>query len=80
MSTDESVTKELLETLEDGKQGYTKGAEKLTELELPALVSTFEGFARQREQFADELQRMAKGYGDDPDRSGSMALRSTAAG
>lgn len=73
MSTDETVTKDLLETLEDGKDGFTKGAEKLTELEQPSLVSTFQEIAQQRTKFADELQRMAKSYGDDPDRSGSVA-------
>ena len=73
MSTDESVTKELLETLEDGNDGFSKGAEKLSELGAADHAATFEGFARQRTQFADELQGMARAYGDDPDRSGSIA-------
>ena len=73
MSTDESVTKDLLETLEDGHDGYTKGAEKLAELGHPTLVTTFRELAAQRSGFADELQAMAKAYGDDPDRSGSLA-------
>jgi uncharacterized protein (TIGR02284 family) len=73
MSTDESVTKDLLETLEDGKEGFTKGAEKLGELGAADHVATFQGFAEQRAQFADELQGMAHAYGDDPDRSGSVA-------
>ena len=29
MSIDEDVTKDLIETLEDGKAGFSKGAEKL---------------------------------------------------
>ena len=73
MSTDEKVTKDLLETLEDGNDGYTKGAEKLDGLAQPSLVETFREFADQRRRFADELQGMAKSYGDDPDRSGSVA-------
>jgi len=73
MSTDESVTKDLLETLEDGKDGFTKGAEKLTELGATDHAATFRQFAQQRSTFADELQGMAKAYGDDPDRSGSIA-------
>lgn len=73
MSTDEKVTKDLLETLEDGHDGYTKGAEKLDGLSQPSLVTTFREFADQRRRFADELQGMAKSYGDDPDRSGSVA-------
>ncbi|MEJ7722422.1 MAG: PA2169 family four-helix-bundle protein [Ilumatobacteraceae bacterium] len=73
MSTDEAVTKDLLQTLEDGREGYTKGAEKLGQLDQPALVTTFTELAAQRQTFADELQGMANDYGDDPDRSGSVA-------
>ncbi len=72
MSTDESVTKDLLETLEDGKDGFSKGAEKLTELGAADHAATFQQFAQQRTQFANELQGMANAYGDDPDRSGSL--------
>ena len=72
MSTDEAVTKDVLETLEDGKDGYTKGAEKLEGLGNTALVQQFRTLAGQRTKFADELQTMAKAYGDDPDRSGSV--------
>ncbi len=72
MSTDEAVTKDLLETLEDGKDGYTKGAEKLSDLDDQALVVTFREFADQRGRFADELQQLAGVYGDDPERSGSV--------
>jgi uncharacterized protein (TIGR02284 family) len=73
MSTDEAVTNDLLQTLEDGREGYTKGAEKLGQLDQPALVTTFTELAAQRQTFADELQGMANDYGDDPDRSGSVA-------
>jgi len=73
MSTDEKVTKDLLETLEDGKDGFTKGAEKLADLGAADHAATFRTFAQQRSQFADELQGLANAYGDDPDRSGSIA-------
>lgn len=73
MSTDENVTKDILETLEDGRDGYEKGAEKLDGLEQPTLVATFRELSAQRKAFGDELQGMAKAYGDDPDRSGSIA-------
>jgi uncharacterized protein (TIGR02284 family) len=73
MSTDESVTKDLLETLEDGKDGFTKGAEKLSDLGATEQAARFREFAQQRDRFADELQQMANAYGDDPDRSGSVA-------
>ena len=70
MSKDEQVTKDILETLEDGKDGFTKGAEKLDGLDA-ASAGRFRELAAQRSSFADELQEMAKSYGDDPDRSGS---------
>jgi uncharacterized protein (TIGR02284 family) len=73
MSTDEDVTKDVLATLEDGKDGYAKGADKLAELKEPALEHTFRGFADERGKFADELQQMANSYGDDPKRSGTVA-------
>jgi uncharacterized protein (TIGR02284 family) len=72
MSTDEAVTKDVLETLEDGKDGYTKGAEKLSDLGDTTMITKFRDLAGQRTRFADELQTMAKAYGDDPDRSGSV--------
>jgi uncharacterized protein (TIGR02284 family) len=71
-STDEQVTKDVLETLEDGTDGYTKGAEKLDNLNDATLAGRFREFASERSGFADELQQMAKSYGDDPDRSGSI--------
>lgn len=73
MSTDQAVTEDLVKTLEDGKDGYTKAAEKLDELGEADLVSAFRSFADQRTRFADELQSMAVAYGDDVDRSGSVA-------
>src|ERR1700759_2330067 len=72
MSTDESTTEDLLAALEDGRQGFTKGADRLTDLDAPNLATTFRGYAEQRRGFADELEQMAQRYGDDPDRSGSV--------
>lgn len=73
MSTDESVTEDLIQTLEDGKDGYTKGANKLDELDETSLAATFREFAEQRTRFGDELEGMAASYGDDVERSGSVA-------
>lgn len=73
MSTDEKVTKDLLETLEDGKDGFSKGAEKLADLGAAEHAATFQRFSQQRSEFANELQGLANVYGDDPDRSGSIA-------
>lgn len=72
MSTDESVTKDLVQTLEDGQDGFAKGAEKLAELDDPNLVETFNRYSAQRHQFAQELESMAASYGDEVDESGSV--------
>jgi len=73
MSTDEAVTKDLIETLEDGKEGFAKGAEKLAESDDPTLAVTFRRFSDQRATFSSELREMAKGYGDKIEESGSAA-------
>lgn len=71
MSTDTDVMKDLIETLEDGKDGYEKGAEKLAADGSPELAATFRQLSAQRARFADELR--ALGYGSDVDESGSLA-------
>lgn len=72
MSTDAKVTKELIETLEDGKDGFAKGAEKLEDTASPELAQTFRKYSGQRADFAGELRTMAKQYGDDIHESGSV--------
>lgn len=73
MSTDEDVTKDLIETLEDGQDGYAKGADKLDESDTPELATKFREFSQQRARFASELTAMAANYGDHIDESGSVA-------
>jgi len=73
MSTDEAVSKDLLQTLEDGADGFTKGAEKLAGDGHADVAATFRTFAGQRHQFSTELRAMAKQYGDDIHESGSVA-------
>lgn len=73
MSTDADVTKELIETLEDGKEGFAKGAEKLAGTSSPELAETFRKYSGQRADFAAELRTMAKEYGDEIHESGSVA-------
>lgn len=73
MSTDAKVTKELIETLEDGKDGFAKGAEKLEDTASPELAETFRKYSGQRADFAGELRAMAKQHGDDINESGSVA-------
>lgn len=72
-STDEKVTKDLIETLEDGKAGFTKAAERLADTDRADLAPLFHGFAAQRGQFADELRQLAAQYGDAIDEEGSLA-------
>jgi uncharacterized protein (TIGR02284 family) len=73
MSTDEAVTKDLVQTLEDGEQGFAKGADKLTETDAPELAATFRRYSEQRRSFSAELRGMAAGYGDHVEESGTVA-------
>jgi uncharacterized protein (TIGR02284 family) len=71
MSNDKTVTKDLMETLADGRDGYAQGATKLAQ-EDAALASTFSRLSSQRASFYNELEKMAKNYGDDVEESGSV--------
>jgi len=71
-STDEKVTKDLIETLEDGCAGFTKGAEKLADTDRADLATTFRQYADQRKAFAQELRDLAAQYGDQIDEDGSL--------
>lgn len=71
-STDAKVTKDLIETLEDGREGFTKGAAKLADSDRPDYAATFRELAAQRARFATELRDLAAQYGDQIDEDGSM--------
>lgn len=73
MSTDYRVTKDLIETLEDGKKGFAEAADKLQETGRPDLAAKFRDFSSQRARFSQELETMAASYGDDIDEDGSLA-------
>jgi uncharacterized protein (TIGR02284 family) len=73
MSTDSDVTADLLKTLEDGKEGYEKGAVKLSDSQRPDLAEVFRGYSEQRASFTVELQQIAAAYGDELRESGSVA-------
>ncbi len=73
MSKDAEVTKDLMETLEDGREGFAKGAEKLRDSDTPELAEVFMRFSQQRAGFYADLQGMAEDYGDDIEESGSAA-------
>jgi uncharacterized protein (TIGR02284 family) len=72
MSTDKSVTKSLLQTLEDGKEGFTKAAEKLSDGDA-SLAQELRGFASERGEMAAELEKLAATYGDEVEESSSLA-------
>ena len=73
MSTDSRVTKDLMQTLEDGKDGFTRAADKLAESDRPDLSTKMRAYADQRAAFSTELETLAATYGDDIDESGSVA-------
>lgn len=71
MSTDEQVTKDLIQTLEDGKKGFADAAERLAESDRSDLVTKFREYSSQRGEFAAELRSMAANYGDTVTESGT---------
>ncbi len=73
MSTDAKVTSELIETLQDGEEGFSKLADKLGDSETPELVSSMRRFSQQRADFRGELEKLAEDYGDEIEESGSTA-------
>jgi len=64
MSVDESVTQDLIRTLENGREGFRRAAEMLTNSNEPALSAEFTHFGAQRGRFATELAQLAANYGD----------------
>jgi uncharacterized protein (TIGR02284 family) len=73
MSTDQRVTKSIIKTLEDGREGFARAAEKLAESDRPDLTTKMRAFSEQRARFSEELEQIAATYGDDIDESGSTA-------
>ena len=73
MSADAAITKDLIQTAEDGQHGYAKGAEKLDGADSPELAATFRRYSEQRASFATDLRELSKDYGDDVDSGGSAA-------
>jgi uncharacterized protein (TIGR02284 family) len=71
MSTDAQVAKDLVETLKDGRQGFTAAADTLRDSDRPELAATMQRLAEQRAQFATEIVDLGHDYGDDVDASGS---------
>jgi len=73
MSTDEKITEDLIQTLEDGANGFSSAADKLESDGRPDLAVHFRTFSAERSTFGDELQVLAATYGDEVERSGSIA-------
>ena len=73
MSTDRRVTKDLIQTREDGKDGFARAADKLAESDRPDLSTQMRGFSDQRARFSAELEQIAASYGDDIEEDGSVA-------
>lgn len=71
-STDEQITKDLIETLEDGHKGFAEAAERLTDSDRADLAPKMATYSTQRLTFANELRAMANAYGDDIKESGSL--------
>ena len=63
--SDVNTLKDLIQTLEDGREGYEKGAEKLTDSAEPALAATFTRLGAQRAEFVGVLRGMAGGHADE---------------
>ncbi len=72
-STDQRVTTDLIETLEDGRKGFEHAATRLADSDRPDIGHRFETFANQRGEFSAELEAMAAAYGDDIDEDGSVS-------
>ncbi len=75
MSNDAAVTKDLLETLQDGQDGFATAAEKLDKDGEPQLAATFRQLGAERANLASELQTIAASYGDPIEASGSVAAK-----
>ncbi|HQZ32771.1 MAG TPA: PA2169 family four-helix-bundle protein [Ilumatobacteraceae bacterium] len=72
MSVDETVTQDLIKTLENGREGFQRAAEKLADSNEPALAAEFTTFSEQRGRFASELTAMAASYGDPVDKRSTL--------
>ncbi len=72
MSTDKNVTEDLIQTLEDGREGFAKGAEKLEDSDATTGVQIFRDLSEQRARFSGELRTLATEYGDQIEESGSI--------
>lgn len=64
------VLNDLIETSEDGKNGFTQAAEKVTDSQLKTVLSTR---AQSCEMAARELQQLVQSLGGKPEQSGHIS-------
>ena len=72
MSTDAHVTANLIKTLENGKLGFEKAAEKLESDGRADIASSFRTFAAERAEMSEQLTLIAAAYGDQMDQRSSV--------
>jgi uncharacterized protein (TIGR02284 family) len=65
-----STLNNLIETCRDGQKGFESAAEGVSD---PSIKSAFHQYAKQRSQFAAELQSEVRMLGGDPETTGSVA-------
>jgi uncharacterized protein (TIGR02284 family) len=65
-----STLNNLIETCKDGQNGFQTAADGVKNSELKTLFNTY---AKQRAQFAGDLQSEVRRLGGDPEKSGSVA-------
>ena len=73
MSDDDSVAKELVETLKDGERGFATAAEKLQDSDRAEWATTLRQLSTQRADFTKEIVDLGHRYGEDVDESGTVA-------
>lgn len=59
MNTDTDILTDLVQTLQDGRKGFSQAADKLGDDGHTNLASTFRELSQQRSQFASELRRLS---------------------
>ncbi|PYP86281.1 MAG: aldehyde dehydrogenase [Blastocatellia bacterium AA13] len=64
------ILNELVETCRDGQEGFKEASDNVTTQDLK---NFFLEMSRERAQFLGELQNQVRGYGSDPDNTGSTA-------
>jgi uncharacterized protein (TIGR02284 family) len=72
VSTDAKIANQLIHTLENGRIGYEKAAEKLADGDRPEVASKFREFSQQRAAMSDELERIATSYGDETEQRSTV--------